>query len=478
MGIRSMKVKKSRSLSFKLTIWYVVILGIITCLAGLLLYQGYKRSLLKDVDETVFKIAENVSYEYWKKRGVTWENAIQKAEDTYNSYQPFIQVIKFSTHENSDSFEIISSDRIKQDIFFLGEKIYRKIDKKIDDHKYLTCRINQLISSPLRILLLETRGPYLIQVGLSLEKTLDKLRKLRFTMIISGVLLLLFASAGGNLIIRRALLPMKKVVQTAQHITTDDLSLRIQADGRKDEIGALIETFNNMIARLEKSVKKIKQFSGDVSHELRTPLTIIRGEVEVALRKSRTKEEYLKVLNSVLEESKRMEKIIDDLLFLSRIEATTKQGFENKIRLDELLIRVCEERMHMVEKKEIKLETAVRTKTPLIIEGDRNLLERMFVNIIDNAVRYTQKGGQIKVKLEKKGQEVKVQIEDNGIGIPEESLPYIFDRFFVVDSSRSKETGGVGLGLSIVKSIAEVHGAQIGIKTKVGKGTTFIIIFS
>jgi heavy metal sensor kinase len=294
-------------------------------------------------------------------------------------------------------------------------------------------------------------------------------------MVLTGSIIMLLASVGGSLIISRALHPVKSVVETANEISAEDLTLRIDTKHRKDEIGALVETFNSMISRLEKSVNKIRQFSGDVSHELRTPLTIIRGEIEVLLRKDRPKEEYLKTMNSVLEESQRMEKIINDLLFLSRVEALDKSKFSHDVHLEEIVKLIIESRWPAFEKKGLKLIAENIESTP--IKGNVDLLERMVANLFDNAIRYTPEGGTVEVVVNKKKGRARLEIRDTGIGIPQESLPFIFDRFFVVDKSRSKETGGSGLGLSIVKWIADNHKAEIDVLSQINKGTTFVIVF-
>jgi heavy metal sensor kinase len=280
---------------------------------------------------------------------------------------------------------------------------------------------------------------------------------------------------GGSFIINRALHPVKSVVKTAEDITAEDLTMRIDLKNRKDEIGALVSTFNSMIARLEKSINKIRQFSGDVSHELRTPLTIIRGEIEVLLRKDRPKEEYLKTLNSVLEESFRMEELIDGLLFLSRVEAMDRSKGMEFVDLDEVLNAVIKFRSSSAAKNKISLGT--KNIKPAQLKGNRELLERMMANILDNAIRYSNPGAHIEIELEKTKNSAKLQIRDTGIGIPGKSLPLIFDRFYVVDPSRSKETGGAGLGLSIVKWIAEYHDAKINVESEVDKGTNFIVTF-
>jgi heavy metal sensor kinase len=309
----------------------------------------------------------------------------------------------------------------------------------------------------------------------SLQETTAAMNRLLLVMILTGSIIMLLASLGGSFIINKALHTVKSVVKTAEKITAEDLSLRIDSKNRKDEIGALVETFNSMIARLEKSIDKIRQFSGDVSHELRTPLTIIRGEIEVLLRKDRPKEEYITTLNSVLEESFRMEELIDGLLFLSRVEAMDRSKGIEYLDLDEVLNSVIKFRRPSASNKNISLD--IKNIQPVQIKGNRELLERMTANILDNAIRYSNPGDHIEIQLEKDKNMARLQIRDRGIGIPEESLPLIFDRFYVVDKSRSKETGGAGLGLSIVKWIVEYHNAEIKVDSHIGKGTNILVTF-
>lgn len=471
-----MKTKKFRSLSFKLTLWYIVILGGIIILAGIFQYQSFKDSLLDELDAKLLEIADKTNETWYSERGVSWEDAIRETARKFQSYQPLIQLVKLQEREGKKIEEVIHTTSIEEGSFLFDVRTYYRADRSdIDNLVYITLSEGKLGSFPIRTILFPVRGPNIVQVGISLENTEFDLRRLMIIMILAGVGLLLLASLGGNFIIRKALKPVKSVVQTAKDITTDDLSSRIESGQRQDEIGELVDTFNDMISRLEKSVKKIKQFSGDVSHELRTPLTIIRGEIEVLLRKERSKEEYQKTLKSTLEEAAYLEQIIDDLLFLSRIEALEKKEFDKSVHLDEILLKVVESQELAAKKKGITLD--VKKVEPAQIKGEEILLERMVANIIDNAIRYTHPEGKVEVSLDKKDGTFTLLIQDTGIGIPEESLPLIFDRFYVVDKSRFKETGGLGLGLSIVKRVTGCHGGKIEVESAVNKGTSFLVHF-
>lgn len=470
------KIKHFHSLSFKLTIWYILILAMIITLSGFFLYQGYKDKLTDELDKLLFEIADE-TYEAWrKKRGVSWQEAIQKIETKYSSFPLYIQVVELTEEKPLQIRNFIRSPRIPPGCLQLKPHLYRKADKTdLNDLIHLEVDDKRLCSFPLRTLLIPVRGPRILQVSLSTEERNKALNELILVMGGAGLLLLVLASAGGSLIISKALHPVSKVIKTAKKITADDLSLRIETKERSDEIGALVETFNEMIARLERSVKKIKQFSGDVSHELRTPLTIIRGEVEVSLRKDRKKEEYIQTMQSVLEEVGRMERIINDLLLLSRLEMMESSQLQENIDLSTIASEAISLRKEEASKKGLIIEADL--PAPLFLTGHPELLMRLVINLLDNALRYTPSGGKIALEVKREGNNIKLQISDTGIGIPEKDLPFIFDRFYVVDPSRSKETGGVGLGLAIVKWIADFHQAQIQVESKLNQGTTFIISF-
>jgi len=332
---------------------------------------------------------------------------------------------------------------------------------------------------PLRIILYPVQHAenkaYLIEVGTSLKKIFSTLEDFLTILIFSGPILLLVSVLGGYFILTRVLQPMKAVVKTAQKITTEDLSLRIESKNQKNEIGQLITTLNEMISRLEQSVLQIKQFSIDASHDLKTPLTVIRGEIDIALRKNRPATEYIKTLTSVREEANKLERIIDNLLFLSRIDSRDYQRSFEKIHLDEILLEVFEKTASLANKKELSYVLEKMERVP--IQGDPILLNRLLMNLVDNAIKYTPPGGQVTISLKNPGKKAKFTIQDTGIGIPGDALPFIFNRFYRVDQSRSQQNEGAGLGLSIVKKIADIHQAEIEIHSQLNKGTTVRVSF-
>ncbi|MDI6765395.1 MAG: ATP-binding protein [Bacteroidota bacterium] len=285
---------------------------------------------------------------------------------------------------------------------------------------------------------------------------------------------LVLSIAGGWFLAYRSLKPVDDITKTAQQITALNLDKQIPERTVNDEIGRLITTFNGMIIRLRKSFEQIKQFSVDASHELRTPLTIMRGEVELALRSQKDNAEYRSVLVSILEEVSRLSNIIDNLMTLSKEDLGQRESFYNEdVNLKDLMTELYEDSEIIASKKQISVE--LLRNEDIKIFGDRVRLHQLILNLIDNAVKYTPQGGKVTLSLERENSFAKILVEDTGIGISKEEQKNIFDRFYRVDKARSREFGGSGLGLSIAKWIAEIHGGRIEVKSEIDRGSIFSI---
>lgn len=468
---------KIKTLRFKLTVWYLIILGLIVAASGVFLFQVLKEKKLVEFDRDLTDQAKDLANRWERTRGLSWEQAIALTQE--GSRRPFVRLVRYSEREPSKGTPPatdIRSANVPENAFRLDRETYRRAVRfGGDPPMILTMEERPLSQGPLRVILLPVSRNEFLQFGVSLSEWLDDLRGLGLLMLAAGGLILGLAFAGGSVMIRKALGPVQGVVRAARKITADDLSLRLPSRRQKDEIGELVDTFNGMIARLDESVGKIRQFSGDVSHELRTPLTIIRGEIEVLLRKERTPEEYRETLQSLLEETGRLEKIIDDLLLLSRLETVDGSAFEDDVRIEDVAQAVVERWVPIARRKDVILAMNLVESVP--VRGHRDILERLIANLVDNAVRYTPAGGRVDITVDRNERVGRLVVVDTGIGIPQESIPLIFDRFSVVDASRSKDTGGVGLGLSIAKRVADIHGASIEVLSRVGEGTRFIVRF-
>jgi len=310
-----------------------------------------------------------------------------------------------------------------------------------------------------------------IRVSRSLQSVSSTLFNLRMIMFISIPLYVLLASVGGLFLARRALRPIGYITKTAKEISKGDLTQRLKLDKSEDEVGMLAKTFDEMLDKLENSIKKERQFASDASHELRTPIAIITTQTEEALEGRLGVQEYKEAIETIRDESKKMSHIISQLLMIYRSdEGSYKFNFEI-LNLNVIIEDIVNEFQEVANEKDLVI--SFKSADEIKIRADQTLLTRLFINIIDNAVKYTQKGGKIIVSLSKTSNYSIITIEDNGIGISENDIPFIFDRLYQVDKSR--EDRGNGLGLAIAKWIAELHKGEISAESKPEVGSKFII---
>jgi len=312
----------------------------------------------------------------------------------------------------------------------------------------------------------------ILRVGTSLRPVEEMLNRLVFVLLIGSPLAVIVSMFGGWFLAGRALRPVDTITLAAQRIAAGDLTQRIHTTSA-DEIGRLASTFNDMIARLEASIRQIRQFSADASHELRTPLTITKGETELALRKERTPEVYREVLESNLEEIDRMSRIVDELLFLSRADLGEIKIAKEPVQLDQLVQEI--QHQAIVLGKDREVETVLGTLEPTQVVGDEWRLRELFLNIVDNAVKYSREKGTVEINLEHANGMAKISVQDNGIGISPDEQKLVFDRFFRSDTARAHAQKGTGLGLAICKWIAETHQGQIQVESTPGHGSRFTI---
>ncbi len=252
------------------------------------------------------------------------------------------------------------------------------------------------------------------------------------------------------------------------------MSRRIEVSDNNDELGKLASTLNQTFERLQKAFSRERQFTSDASHELRTLLSIMRGEASLALTRERSQEEYRKSLEVISGEIDHMSSTIDKLLALTRTDSGRQYLSLNSIGLAEFLNDLASDVEVLCEEKSLNFKLDIIDQTT--VEGDKVKLRELFLNLLDNAARYTPSEGSITVSLIRKGNSACVAVKDTGIGIPQEHLPYIFERFYRVDKASSQSPGGAGLGLAICQSIAELHGGKIEVDSKVGAGSTFRVI--
>jgi heavy metal sensor kinase len=278
--------------------------------------------------------------------------------------------------------------------------------------------------------------------------------RFRNVTLVSFPIALLVAVAGGLWMSGRALRPVDRITREARAIHARSLDRRLELPQSRDELFALAQTFNDMLDRLERAFARISEFTADASHELRTPVTMMRTSAEIALRHPRTSEEYAETLRAILAESERTSLLIDDLLALARSDAGSESLATERIDLGEPIRDAIAQRHRAAHEKHVRIEF---TPSPLVIDGNRVALQRLFLALIDNAVKFTPSGGTVSIAMN----DDSVIVSDTGPGIAPDDLPHVFERFYRGDKSRAR--GGTGLGLAIARRIAELHGGTITI---------------
>lgn len=282
--------------------------------------------------------------------------------------------------------------------------------------------------------------------------------------------LAILAVVGGYMVAGRALKPIQKISAAAAQIRQGgDLKKRIELGEGKDELHELADNFNQMFERLDDSFETERRFTSDASHELRTPMSVIMAQCEYTLEKPRSAEEYQEALEVIHRQGSRMSGMIRDMLDFTRLEGKAENFAREIVDISELAGSVCED-MALIQEKGIRLNANI--KEGVFVEGNRSLLSRLLVNLITNAYRYGRENGKIWVTLEEDEKEIRLLVADNGIGIADEDQEKIFSRFYQVDASRTGR--GSGLGLSMVRQIAQFHGGQITVKSRLGEGSRFI----
>jgi len=314
-----------------------------------------------------------------------------------------------------------------------------------------------------------------IYVAYPLEPVYEVTDNVFYNFLFITPLALLISVIGGWFLAHKSLKPVDELTKTAKEITAQNLNRRLPANRVDDELGRLTEQFNDMISRLQASFIQIQQFSADASHELRTPLTIMRGEIEVALRNQRMSKDTRELLGSINDELIRLSSIVESLMILVKSDTGRLVFNMQPIALDELIEQLFEETKVLAESKKIKV--SLECSQPIRINGDTIRLKQLFLNLIDNALKYTPPRGQVMLTFLKEDGDAVVTVKDNGVGIPRKDQIKIFDRFYRVDRSEDNlnDAGGSGLGLSIAKWITEAHHGLIEVKSREGKGSTFIV---
>jgi len=314
---------------------------------------------------------------------------------------------------------------------------------------------------------------YLVLAIQPLDELAADLAVLRRVLLLALPLVIGLAGIGGYWLTRRNLEPLARMAGQARRITHSNLETRLDAGDAAEELAVLSASFNELLSRLDRSFDHMRRFVADASHELRTPISIIRGEADVALSHDRSAAEYKQALAIVLDESRRLSRLVDDLLNLARADAGRVKLRVEEFYLNDLLVECCRSAQTLASARGVTIECPAHEDAAF--RGDEELVRRMVMNLIDNAIRYTPSGGRVTATLESRSGDIAIRIADTGSGIAPEAVPHVFERVYRGDKARSRPDGGFGLGLAIVKWIAESHKGAVELASTPGAGSTFTV---
>ncbi len=457
------------SIRLRLTLWYLGVLAAIIIAFAAVTYFLVVNDLQKQTDANLSEMAQNfqANLEY-ELEGVKDKSEIEVeiiSAVGEASFHNFIFVVT-----RSDGFLVGATE---PDMIGAAAISNKKFDGtfdtvKTDSQKFRVIRQNIKFGAE----------NYELRIARDLSEDEHFLRRLRSIFLFAVPLSLILTALSGYFLARKSLAPVALMSAQAANIGATNLHERLPVKNERDELGGLASTFNELLTRLETSFEQQRRFMADASHELRTPLAIVRGESEIALNKeNRPNAELRESLAIVNDESKRLTRIVEDLFTLARADAGQLQMRESKIYLDELVAECARAVQILAEKRKIKIEIGAAEEMPM--RGDEQLLRRLFINLLDNAIKYNRDGGKVSVRAEIRNNCYSIEIEDTGNGIPEEERTKIFERFYRADKARSRSqetaTSGAGLGLSIAQWIAGLHGGSIKIVSSNEQGSVFAV---
>jgi heavy metal sensor kinase len=460
-----------RSLAFRLAAWYALLLSATFALVGTGMFYVLEQYLRSNLSDSLRRRSAQVEEILAQAPATVTEAEISSSINTrvapeFNNR--FVRVTRAPSTEVYRSGSPADRSFESQSVPAFAEWPTRHTTRRSQ-----TAQGQPLMISATPI---ETKsGRYLIELGTSLE-SIEALQDRLFALL--GLLLpalVICAAGGGYLLVNWALYPVDRMSQTAEHISMQNLAARLPVVPTGDALQRLSLSLNHMLSRLGDSVQTSRRFLADASHELRTPLTIIKGELQEMVGTDLSEGEMRERVGSVLEEVARLEHLVSGLLALSRLDAGEAQRELFDVDLAELTASTSEQMRLMAEDRGIHLEASGLES--MLIRGDRGRLKQVIVNLLDNAIRCTPRGGIVTLRTTKTSTHNVLEVSDTGVGIPPSALPHIFERFFRVDEARSRDDGGAGLGLSIVKSICSAHGAEIEVRSELGQGSCFRLSF-
>lgn len=460
----------TRSIRFRLTVWYAGLLAGLLVLFGASVYVGLGHYLKRTLTDSLTNEARQIGETLLVNISLSGEAYV--VDEIKEHLAPEINCV-FVRVTRADRSTLYESGFPRD-----GSFDPRSVTTAPAD---LTKASSRVEHSPGRPELIVCAVPFtsrdgsrfLVEAGAPLKQSESVLHGLLLTFAVGLPLVVAVAVAGGYMLMRRALAPVGEITRTAEQITSRNLSERLPEAKTGDELEALSIALNRMIARIEHSFRHVNRFSADASHELRTPLTVLRGELEAIVQRPDLPPDVRETIGSTLEETERLSKIVESLLAISRLDAGEALMTRERFDLTELVTDTTDQMRLLAEDKQIALKCAAAGSVE--VEGDQGRVKQVVVNLVDNAIKYTPEGGKVEISVGVVNGSAVLEVTDSGVGIPSEAIGHVFERFYRVDKARSRQMGGAGLGLSIVKSICTAHEGRVRVESTEGKGSRFTV---
>jgi signal transduction histidine kinase len=454
-----------KSLKTKL-LFYVLITNLIIFLGfGFFIYTTAKKGAMNTLDTQLKIISLDAIMDLKGEKHIEAKVLCDDLIHEFDIKPLYAKIIYFNTLNNTIEYESISSKKVKHlfEIPLHENAPFRSI--------YYFDKGQHMVSSML--LYKEKNIKIFFQLAIDKRVEYPHLKRLLLSLFIGLPVVLIVILILSNFLIDKILYPVKDVINSVKTISSNHLKTRIDTKNVPSEIAELIDTFNTLLKNLENSFERISLFSSSASHELKTPLTIIRGEVEIGLRKDRTQKYYKDILSNILQEVIGVQESIEQLFFITKQDTQEfRKNFE-ELYLDELITDVISQVQKSASTKNIEIK--LLQNTPLTIYANEILLKTAFINILNNSISYSPKNAEIRVLLYKKDKEMFLEIQDDGCGIKEDEVKFVFDSFYRAKNAKEHKEKGSGLGLAIVKIIFDIHKYNINLISKEGIGTKFIV---
>ncbi len=452
-----------RTISFRLTLWYTGIFSISACVAFVLFYYLAVSTLQDQTDQELLEKASQFSAVI-QQNGLRGASTLAVIEAQAAGEKLIFFRLLYPTGEVFASSHMSYWKDVTVDQHLLDMLVKKK------SHVFDTRTIARTHKA--RILYAFVAHNAILQTGVVMDAQSRFLNAFKLVFLVAMVFIIGFSAVSGWFLVRKALLRVDTITRTAKQITGSSLQKRVPETGSKDELDHLANTFNQMLDRIQALVNSVREMGDNIAHDLKSPVTRIRGGAEMAMTQGRTMDDFHAMAADTIEESDRLLDMINTMLVISRTEAGEGEFQFQQVNVTQMIHQACDLFVPVAEDRQIRFFCKIAHR--FYAHADIKMLQRAFSNLVDNALKYTGKGGQVVVQARQNaGENLEIQVIDTGPGIAPQFQARIFERFFRAESSRNSP--GTGLGLPLARTIAQAHGGDVRVESTPGKGSVFTL---